>query len=195
MFYRYSAKDLTLKKISLKETAYVMAGVIFVFSCLGAYLHNSAFNKGAHYAIEHMPLEEKMMIITNAQDSSFSKEKLVKMLKELNVRFPHIVMAQAIIESGHFQSNIFRANHNLFGMKQAKMRCTTAKGTNLAHAYYDNWKESVYDYAFFQSRYLHDLKTEEQYLEYLDKNYAEAADYDLAIKRVIENENLLDLFE
>jgi uncharacterized FlgJ-related protein len=199
MIYKYSDEKLTFEKVNLKKVAYVAAGVAaaitLALTLTSRYSHQSGFEAGAEYALEHMPVEEKMMVITQAKDSSFNKTKLVQMLKDLNVRFPHIVMAQAIIESGHFQSNIFRTNHNLFGMKQARMRCTTAKGTNLAHAYYDNWKESVYDYAFFQSRYLHDLKTEDQYLEYLDRNYAEAKNYDAAIKRVIENEGLLEMFE
>ena len=199
MIYRYSDEKLTYEEVSLKKVTYVAAsiavGLTLIFSLSNHYSHKEGFSEGMEYALEHMPIEEKMLVITNAQDSSFSQAKLVQMLKELNVRFPHIVMAQAIIESGHFQSNIFRTNHNLFGMKQARMRCTTAKGTNLAHAYYDNWKESVYDYAFFQSRYLHDLKTEAQYLEYLERNYAEAKDYDVMIKRVIENEKLIEMFD
>lgn len=199
MIYKYSDENLTFEKVNLKKVAYVAAGVAaaitLALTLTSRYSHQSGFEAGAEYALEHMPIEEKMMVITQAKDSSFNKTKLVQMLKDLNVRFPHIVMAQAIIESGHFQSNIFRTNHNLFGMKQARMRCTTAKGTNLSHAYYDNWKESVYDYAFFQSRYLHDLKTEDQYLEYLDRNYAEANNYDAAIKRVIEDEGLLEMFE
>jgi len=199
MIYKYSDEKLTFEKVNLKKVAYVAAGVAvaitLALTLTSRYSHQSGFEAGAEYALEHMPVEEKMLVITQAHDSSFSQAKLVQMLKDLNVRFPHIVMAQAIIESGHFQSNIFRTNHNLFGMKQARMRCTTAKGTNLAHAYYDNWKESVYDYAFFQSRYLHDLKTEAQYLEYLDRNYAEANNYDAAIKRVIEDEGLLEMFD
>jgi len=199
MIYKYSDEKLTFEKVNLKKVAYVAAGVAaaitLALTLTSRYSHQNGFEAGAEYALEHMPIEEKMMVITQAHDSSFSQAKLVQMLKDLNVRFPHIVMAQAMIESGHFQSNIFRTNHNLFGMKQARMRCTTAKGTNLAHAYYDNWKESVYDYAFFQSRYLHDLKTEAQYLEYLDRNYAEAKNYDAAIKRVIENEGLLEMFD
>lgn len=199
MIYKYSGEKLTFEKVNLKKVAYVTVGIvsaiILALTLTSRYSHQNGFKAGTEYALEHMPIEEKLLIIANANDSSFSQAKLVQMLKDLNVRFPHIVMAQAIIESGHFQSNIFRTNHNLFGMKQARMRCTTAKGTNLAHAYYDNWKESVYDYAFFQSRYLHDLKTEAQYLEYLDHNYAEANNYDAAIKRVIEDEGLLDLFE
>lgn len=181
-------------KINRNKLFYNIAFVIALILTI-AFTHKYSFRAGTTHAFEELPVEERLLVITQATKGTFSKAKLVQMLKDLNVRFPHIVMAQAIVESGHFQSNVFRANHNLFGMKQARMRCTTAKGTNLGHAYYDNWKESVYDYAFFQSRYLHDLKTETQYLEYLDRNYAEAKNYDAIIKRVIKNENLLELFQ
>ena len=39
------------------------------------------------------------------------------------------------------------------------------------------------------------LKTEAQYLEYLDRNYAEAQNYDNAVKRMMESHNLKELFE
>jgi hypothetical protein len=43
-------------------------------------------------------------------------------------------------------------------MKQARIRVNTAKGTNLNHAYYDTWMESLYDYAFYQCRYMSNIK-------------------------------------
>lgn len=145
--------------------------------------------------LNDMQYEEQVIIINHRINNEFSKEALADELMRLNVKYPHIVMAQAMIESGHFQSNIFRCNHNLFGMKEARQRVTTAKGTNLNHAYYDNWKESVVDYAMFQAAYLKDLRTETAYLLYLDKNYAEAGGYDLAVKKMIEQENLKELFK
>ena len=172
-----------------------IAGLILTMFTIGKLSYAKGRTDGAEMAIDNMPIEEKYHIITSVERNSFSQEALVQMLKDLNVKFPHIVLAQSIIESGHFKSHIFRANHNLFGMKQARVRCTTADGTNLGHAYYDNWRESVYDYAFFQSAYLRNLKTEAQYLEYLDKNYAEANDYDVAVMRVVEKEDLKSLFE
>lgn len=193
MIYKYFDNKLSFIKVNLKKVVYITA-IALVLTLISTGAHQNGFNADAEYTIDRMPAEEKISVITRAHDSSFSQVKLIQMLEDLNVRFPHIVMAQAIIESGHFQSNIFKTNHNLFGMKQARSRCTTAKGTNLGHAYYDNWKESVYDYAFFQSRYLHDLKNEEQYLKYLDRNYAEVRNYDIIIKRVIKNEGLLEIF-
>lgn len=116
------------------------------------------------------------------------------MLKQLNVKFPYIVMAQSIIETGHWKSNIFIENHNLFGMKEARQRITTASGTESNHAFYDHWRSSVYDYAFYQSSYLKNIKTEAAYFEYLGASYAEASDYTQIVKEIIERENLKALF-
>jgi len=46
----------------------------------------------------------------------------------------------------------------------------------------------------FQAAYLRDLKTEEAYLLYLDKNYAMAPNYDIAVKKMVEREGLKELF-
>jgi uncharacterized FlgJ-related protein len=194
MLYTYCKKELNYKQIKTSKLVKVLLGLA-VFATLGFTLAiNNATNTAFETELEEMPYEEKVIIINEIEKDAFSQEALVEELKRLNIKFPHIVLAQAMIESGHFQSNIFMANNNLFGMKQARQRCTTAKGTNLNHAYYDNWKESVMDYALFQSAYLRKLKTEAQYLEYLDRNYAEAQNYDNAVKRMIEAHDLEELF-
>lgn len=191
MIYKYDSKGLTYTKINLQRLVGI---VLFFVITLPLISFQLGKKEGLEQNVIELPVEDRWHLIQETRKDTFSVENLTKMLKDLNVRFPHIVMAQAMIESGHFQSNIFRSNHNLFGMKQARARCTTAKGTELGHAYYHNWKESVYDYAFFQSRYLNDLRTEQAYLDYLDRNYAEAPEYDKAILRVIEHQNLRELF-
>jgi uncharacterized FlgJ-related protein len=98
------------------------------------------------------------------------------------------------LETGHFSSRIFVENNNLFGMKQARARSTTAVGTQLGHAFYDNWKQSVMDYALFQNAYMNKLRKEKAYLKYLDKNYAEAENYDKKLIQIIEKEKLAELF-
>lgn len=191
MIYKYDSKSLVFKKLSVTKITFAI--LVLVFGT-GFTSHYIGLNKGLNTQFDCLSVEDRYHLINSVEKDTFSQEKLAEMLTDLNIRFPHIVMAQAMIESGHFQSNIFRTNHNLFGMKQARARCTTAKGTELNHAYYHNWRESVYDYAFFQSRYLNDLRTEDQYLEYLDNNYAEAPEYDKAIIKVIEDQNLRELF-
>ena len=140
-----------------------------------------------------LPMEE-VVVVLEEDSNTFSQDALVEELKRLNVRFPHIVLAQAILETGYYESRIYNENNNLFGMKQARARATTALGTQLGHAYYNDWKESVVDYALYQAAYLNKLRTEKKYLSYLDRNYAEAKNYDKALVQIIERENLKELF-
>jgi hypothetical protein len=132
--------------------------------------------------------EEKLVIIQ--EHNQFSEDRLIDKLKELNVKFPYIVFAQSKLETGNFTSKIFRENSNCFGMREAKQRITTAQGTENNHAYYASWGESVYDYAFYQCRYLSGINTEEQYFQYLSQSYAENPNYVSILKGMIEKENL-----
>ena len=117
------------------------------------------------------------------------------MLISLNIKFPHIVLAQAKLESGNYSSKIFKENHNLFGMKEARVRIHTSKGTQFNHAYYSHWKESVYDYAFYQCRYLSGIRSESEYFSYLGASYAEDTEYVSKLKRMIEKEELKSKFK
>ena len=194
MLYTYCKDSLTFKRINPRKL-FRAAGESLLFLAITYYTtYNVATQKAVAKSMTNMSYEQKVLIVNEISKNEFSKEAVVEELKRLNVKYPHIVLAQALIESGHFQSNIFRSNNNLFGMKEAKQRTTTARGTNLGHAYYDNWKESILDYAIFQSAYLRDLNTEEQYLSYLGANYAEASNYELAVTNMIKNEKLKELF-
>lgn len=155
------------------------------------------FLEGRKDQLIHLTPQEKEIILLNISDttSEFSSEKMVELMKELNIKYPHIVYAQSLIETGHFDSKIFKENNNLFGMKQARTRVTTAQGTQYNHAYYNNWRESVYDYAFYQCRYLSGLRNEEEYLAYLDRSYAEDPTYISKIRSLVNKENLRELFE
>jgi hypothetical protein len=128
--------------------------------------------------------EEVRTLVLNSEDG-FTESKLKEYLVELNVRFPHIVYAQARLESGNFKSTIFLENNNLFGMKVARRRPTTNKGENRGHAYFNSWRECVVDYAFYQAAYLNEIKTESQYLQYLKENYAENPQYYDRVKELM----------
>jgi uncharacterized FlgJ-related protein len=134
------------------------------------------------------------MHVVREEKEPFSKEALVSMIKELGIKHPEIVLAQSILETGHWTSTIFKENNNLFGMKQARSRIRTAKGTQLNHAYYHSWQESLYDYAFYQCRYLSKITNDEDYFAALDASYAEANNYSKHLKEIIEKEELKKLF-
>jgi hypothetical protein len=123
------------------------------------------------------------VVLNNHQFNLFSKENLARLIYNLKIAHPDIVMAQAIIESGNFKSNIFKENNNLFGMKMPEYRKTTAIGTNRGHAVYRNWRESVIDYALWQGKRAR-YSTTNQYLRRL-RSYAADPNYITKIKKRI----------
>lgn len=189
-FFYYNEKELTHHNIKLLP---IIIAIAFIFTLTYMY----GFLEGREDQIIRLTPQEKEIILLNVSDTTgeFSTDKMIYLMKELNIKYPHIVYAQSLIETGHFDSKIFKENNNLFGMKQARTRVTTAQGTQYNHAYYDNWRESVYDYAFYQCRYLSGLKNEEEYLAYLGRSYAEDPNYVSKISSLINKENLKELFE
>lgn len=185
-------KSLDIKYVNLLPIGLLVVAIVAGFSGLS---YSTGFDNGMESSICNMTPVEKEAIILDIETNEFSQDALVDLIQETNIKFPHIVLAQAILETGHYKSEVFVMNHNLFGMKQARIRPTTALGTNVGHAYYKNWKESVYDYALYQASYLKNVKTEDQYFDYLGSNYAEAQNYVRSLKRVIKKMNLEQLFE
>lgn len=193
MLYTYCKESLSFKKVKPKQKHGIIIGLVFLvgYVTLTAMVSN-AKQEGFKEALD-IPIESAVVILED-DSIKFTQDNLVKELKRLNVRFPHIVLAQSILETGYWESRIYQENNNLFGMKQARARATTAKGTQLGHAFYDDWRSSVIDYALYQAAYLNKLRTEKKYLNYLDRNYAEAKDYDKKLTTIIERENLKELF-
>lgn len=193
MLYTYCKESLSFKKVTPTRK---LGGIVLLIGVIGYIVLTSmvsnAHQEGFKEALNE-PIETELIVL-DSSESTFSQEALVEEIKKLNIRFPHIVLAQSILETGYWESRIYQENHNLFGMKQARARATTANGTQLGHAYYDDWKESVTDYALYQAAYLNKIRKENQYLRYLDKNYAEAKDYDKKLEVIIERENLKELF-
>ncbi len=123
---------------------------------------------------------------TSYDTGDFSEKALVTLMKELKIKYPEVALSQARLETGNFTSAIFKENHNLFGMKMAELRPTSAIGINRGHALYSNWKESVVDYALFQSFIISRLKTvnKDTYRQHIQKYYSETSDYLARIDRV-----------
>lgn len=116
----------------------------------------------------------------------FSEKALIALMLELNIKYPEIALSQARLETGNFTSAIFKENHNLFGMKMAEKRPSSAIGINRGHAAYSNWKESVVDYALFQSFIIAKIQnvSRESYRKHIQKYYSETSDYLARMDRV-----------
>lgn len=134
-------------------------------------------------------IEEVVIEETIPNDSIFLsfKDSLYNYLKQVNVQHLDIVMAQAILESGNFSSKLFNEYNNLFGMTVARQRPTLAQFIESSvYAAYNNWQESVIDYAFWQTKYSHNLTRD----EYFDKLKVYAQDHQYISKlKLITNES------
>jgi uncharacterized FlgJ-related protein len=115
----------------------------------------------------------------------FTAENLYSFIVKINIKHPDIVMAQALLETGRFKSTVFNRNHNLFGMKQPRLRTTTSKGRKGHYAEYDNWQSSVIDYKLWQDRMIHKGLTRKAYFNYLRKHYAEDSMYVIKINIIL----------
>jgi hypothetical protein len=182
MYYRFNKDTMLYDKTNITSRALLGFGaVIGILTIFG-------LNINSNKKIETLSPEEKLIILREA--NAFSEQKLIESIKELNFKFPHIVLAQAKLESSNFSSPIFLENNNLFGMKEAKVRANLAIGTKRSHAFYKNWKDSLLDYALYYSTYLSKIRTESEYFEYLNQSYAQDPNYVVKLKNIIRKQNL-----
>lgn len=92
-------------------------------------------------------------------------------LKKQNIKHPKIVLAQSILETGYYQSNVCKSHNNLFGLM---------KGNNY-HSF-SHWKQSVTYYKnHVQSRY----KGGDYYTFLSDIGYAIDDDYIKKLKQLV----------
>ena len=102
-------------------------------------------------------------------------------LQVYNVRHPDIVKRQIELETANLTSVICLENKNLFGMKHPRVRLTTSLGTNRGHAYYNNYIESIKDYALWQQS----MYSEGNYYTFLvNIGYAEASHYTQVLRNL-----------
>jgi hypothetical protein len=109
----------------------------------------------------YVPLSEnflfeakKMVFYMEIKDKPFSEELLKECMYYEKIQHSDIVLIQSKLETGNYTSIIFQDNNNLFGMKYARVRETSATGIMYGHAYYDHWTDSVKDYKLFQDWYM-----------------------------------------
>lgn len=189
-FYNYNKNTLQFNEVKWVRKFLKFITVMVVLSII------VITNSGLTNKTPITQLTEEELIIINRNYDEFTPEKLEAELKNRNLKFPHIIYAQSILETGSWTSRIFNENHNLFGMKEAKSRPTTALGTQYNHAYYGDWKKSVEDYVIYYGTYLHkEIRTEDDFFTVLEKKgYAEASNYIGALKIIIEEHDLKTKF-
>ena len=128
------------------------------------------------------PPEIKVVLHINnkeIQPDFFNKlpqEGLMEALEYYEIKHPQIVYAQAVLETGHFKSDLCLNGNNLFGLYDSKN-----------HRYYtfDHWKDCIIAYKeMIQYKY----KDGDNYLNFLKEiGYAEDSEYICKLKELIKN--------
>lgn len=103
------------------------------------------------------------------------KEGLMEALEYYGIHHPKIVYAQAVLETGHFKSDLCINNNNLFGLYNSK------KGD---YYKFNHWSESIKAYVdFIQYKY----KPPNDYYKFLKEiGYAEDPHYIVKLKRIVK---------
>lgn len=118
------------------------------------------------------------MAITLWGSASAQTEKQLKeYATRIGIQHTEVVIAQWKLESARGTSNLAVKFHNLFGFKKHSRKQSFSIGTTKSgFAIYERWQDSVNDYLIWQMLYAKDL-TREQYLKYLQENYAKDGNY------------------
>lgn len=145
--------------------------IFFAVGVLGAIQVHS-------YLKEDEPPEIKVVPIVNEEQPDFfsksPQEGLMEALEYYGVKHTKIVYAQAVLETGHFKSDLCLNDNNLFGLYNSK------RGK---YHKFDHWTESVIAYKdFIQYKY----KPPEDYYKFLQRiGYAEDSNYISKLKRIV----------
>ena len=122
--------------------------------------------------------EIKVVHTVNKEQSDFfsksPQDGLMEALEYYGVKHPQIVYAQAILETGHFKSDLCLNNNNLFGLYNSREN---------KYYVFDHWAESVMAYLnYIQYKY----KPPNDYYKFLsDIGYAEDPNYINKLKRIV----------
>jgi hypothetical protein len=118
-------------------------------------------------------------------EPSFTEARMINYATVIGIKYIDVMVAQSRIETGWYTSKVFVEGANLFGMKLAKKRITTASGEHRNHAKYNSWIESVDDYKLWQEMVMTKVSSKKEYLEYISRNYAQNPKYLKLIKTQI----------
>ena len=190
--FKYNKDGLKFEQINPKSYIKISSYILISFIILFIIGWASGTNK---YITNHLIQRNEITDTLVVLEKPFTKADFIELIKDCNIKYPHIVVAQAEIESGNFTSEIFRHNHNMFGMRMARTRITTAEKEVNGFAYYRDWKDCVYDYAMYQSSSMSGADNEQEYFDRLGEKYAQDSSYVGAVKAVIAREKLRSMFD
>jgi hypothetical protein len=182
----------SLKRVSLPGRKRVVLSLVLISSLFS--IENFSMKQQEHNIIPLHIIEKEV---------PFSVEALALELDKQGVLCAEQVLAQMRLESGHFNSYLFKHTHNLMGMRYPFSRPTSASGIYLpardtiitgprdslrqyskisnTYAVYSSWQDAVQDYKQWQD---YSFNLQNRYLEFLGRVYAEDEHYIHKLKQM-----------
>lgn len=109
---------------------------------------------------------------SNSNSNELTIENLYAALKKHGIKYPKIVLAQAILETGRFRSRVCNENNNLFGLRHSN-----------GYYVFDHWEESVIAY---KNKVQYKHRDNENYYAFLKRiGYASAKDYVRRVREIV----------
>lgn len=136
------------------------------------------------------------LLLRDAEINILSKKEIItedslnisQLLEKHKIKFSHIVLAQAKLESNNFKSDLYKRNWNCFGMKVPAQRWTFAENTHDwgNYARYSSLENCIMDYKSWQLSNATIISNENAYFELLSNIYAENPNYVKQLKQLIK---------
>lgn len=116
----------------------------------------------------------------------FSPKALFQFMQKQGIKNAEIVLRQAIQETGHFQSLLFKQYNNPFGLKIAGKTSKYYNGSDKAgYGKFRHWKYAVMAYLDYQKAKIANGFNLTDYYAFLQKSkYAEDPEYSFKLKRI-----------
>jgi flagellum-specific peptidoglycan hydrolase FlgJ len=148
---------------------------------IGGALCYSSFHTCVECELPHVPEDSTTVILQQPEfflSDTITIEGLYKACDYYEIQQPDIVVAQAILETGLFKSDLCIEHHNLFGLYNSRIK---------EYYHFNHWAESVKAYRNkVQYRYQNG-----DYYDWLERiGYAEDSLYVSKLKNVRTNYNL-----
>lgn len=131
---------------------------------------------------------EKQLAKENCLENKIDIDCFKSSIEKHKIKFSHIVMAQAVLESSNFKSQVFKNNLNCFGMRVAAQRFTFAINSHDygAYAKYESVEDCILDYKAFQIQNALFITTDSEYFKLLSSIYAQDDNYISKLKQIIK---------
>ena len=102
-----------------------------------------------------------------------TRKLVLKELRRLGVKHPRIVLAQSVLETGHYKSAVCKTHNNLFGFR-----------VKSGYLKFKDWKECCAYYKRWQDRHYNPNEHQSYYGFLREIGYAEDPEYIVKVKTI-----------